>query len=134
MTGGFKAKWCAAENHARRSSRPYGTRAHCTGNPQLKLRAIVGMSRWDEKIALVAGAFGVTVSAAMKTLSAKAKIVELSLAVGQMKSEFSCWIKECLQNFAATKAKCGSQCYSEIPAKISFQFRPTFLKAGHHRS
>jgi fructose-1-phosphate kinase PfkB-like protein len=30
--------------------------------------------RW-QKITLVAGAFGVTVSAAMKTLSAKAKIV-----------------------------------------------------------
>jgi hypothetical protein len=34
------------------------------------------------KIALVAGAFGVTVSAAMKTLSAKAKIS--GLAVGEM--------------------------------------------------
>jgi prepilin-type processing-associated H-X9-DG protein len=37
------------------------------------------LSRWDEKIGLVAGAFGVTVSAAMKTLPAKAKISGFTL-------------------------------------------------------
>ena len=37
----------------------------------------LGTSRAPGKIPLVAGAFGVAVSAAMKTLSAKAKIVEL---------------------------------------------------------
>jgi hypothetical protein len=39
----------------------------------------LGTSRAPGKIALVAGAFGVTVSAAMKTLSAKAKISGLAV-------------------------------------------------------